>query len=84
MLYKKAIIKHKAYYKSCRQYLAKLLEKAPGRYGLTKLIPNLPRIDLFKGCSFSYIGPTTWNSIPQFIRTIENIKSFKSALHKYL
>lgn len=84
MIYNKVLLAHKAFYKTCPQYISSLIKKASNRYGSTKLIPPLPRIDLYKQCSFSYTGSATWNEIPENIRNIINTQRFKTALLKYL
>jgi hypothetical protein len=83
MTYNKVLFTHKAYYNNCPQYITALLKKAPNRYRSTKLIPPLPRINLYKECSFSYAASSAWNEIPDSIRCIENLKTFKTALRKH-
>ena len=46
-------------------------------------LPNRLRYAKMKS-AFSYIAPFTWNSLPHTVRSIQNLKQFKSALKTYL
>jgi len=83
LFFNKAVITHKIYYDKAPPYLFPLLKKAPLRYGSTKLILPLPRIDLFKG-SFSYSGSAIWNMLPNHLKLITSTPTFKKQLRNYL
>ena len=59
-------------------YLSKLLNISNRRHRY--LIP-VTRIDLYKA-SFSFQGPSLWNSLPMEIRQCRTLASFKSQLRK--
>ena len=83
LFFNKAVITHKIYYDKAPPYLSSLLKKAPLRYGSTKLILPLPRIDLFKG-SISYSGSAIWNVLPNHLKLITSTPTFKKQLRNYL
>ena len=83
LFYNKAVITHKIYHDKAPSYLSSLLKKAPTRYGSSKLILPLPRIDLFKS-SISYSGSVIWNMLPNYLKTISSTPKFKKLLRIYL
>ena len=83
LFFNKAVITHKIYNDQAPPYLSPLLKKAPQRYGSTKLILPLPRIDLFKS-SLSYSGSAIWNMLPDYLKQITSLSKFKKQLRIYL
>ena len=83
LLLNKAVITHKIYNNEAPPYLMPLLKKAPERYGSTKLVLPLPRIDLFKA-SLSYSGSAIWNMLPNQLKLITSTVKFKKQLRIYL
>jgi hypothetical protein len=64
-------------------YLSEFLTPPSSRYGSENYILPLPRVDIFK-TSFSFSGPSTWNSLPAYISQCPTLNTFKKCLHKYL
>ena len=83
LLYNKAVITHKIYYKNAPPYLSHLITKASERYGSNRLEPLLPRIDFCKS-SLAYSGAATWNMLPPSLRQVTSISKFKKLLRVYL
>ena len=83
LFFNKAVITHKIYNDQAPPYLSPLLKKAPQRYGSTKLILPLPRIDLFKS-SLSYSGSAIWNMLPDYHKQITSFSKFKKQLLIYI
>ena len=83
LFFNKAVITHKIYNDQAPPYLSPLLKKAPQRYGSTKLILPLPRIDLYKS-SLSYSGSAIWNMLPDYLKFITSSPKFKKQLRIYL
>ena len=63
-------------------YLNIFLHIASDRYASHKYILPKTRIDLFKS-SFSFQGPSIWNSLPLNIKESASFPAFKIALKKY-
>ena len=83
LFFNKATITHKIYHNKAPPYLSPLFNKAPTRYGSSKLILPLPRIDLFKS-SISYSGSLIWNMLPNYLQLIRSTPKFKKLLRIYL
>ena len=62
--------------------LASRFKKTSSRYSNNLYMPK-PRLDLFK-TSLLYSGSTLWNALPQSIKGIKNINSFKKAYKQTL
>jgi hypothetical protein len=82
-IYNIAVLMFKVRSKLAPSYLCELLLLPTSRYGSDKYILPLPRIDIFKN-SFSFSGPSVWNSLPSFVSQCTTISSFKKQLHMYL
>lgn len=83
--YNKCVLMHKTLHNNTPEYLKPITAQTK-REGTTRngILPlPLPRIDLYK-TSFSFSGPTLWNSLPANIKTIDSLKCFKRKLHKHL
>ena len=65
------------------QYLSQLLTPCSSRYGSQNYITPRANMDLFKS-SFSFNGPSLWNSIPITIKSLCTTQSFKHAVFKHL
>ena len=65
------------------QYLSQLLTPCSSRYGSLNYIIPRAHMDLFKR-SFSFSGPSVWNSLPTSFKPINSLASFKAAVHRYL
>ena len=61
-------------------YLTEIITKAPSRYNSKKLIVPQPKLDLFK-TSLSFSGSILWNKLPNDLKNITSLKSFKKKLH---
>ena len=74
-------------YKICTEdmpsYLSPFFQKATERYGSSKFIVPLPRIDLYKS-SLSFWGSTVWNSLPESCRSANSIRVFKKLVRQHL
>ena len=81
--FNKAVWMFKIYHGEAPPYLESLIRKATDRYGSDKLIPPLPRIDLYK-TSFAFSGSLIWNSLPRSLKHISTAKAFKRELRKHL
>ena len=81
--YNKIILVHKVYHDLAPPYLNNLIRKAPNRYDSKNLILPLPRIDLYKN-SLSFSGAALWNALPNELKIITSLKSFKSKLLRHL
>ena len=81
--YNKMILVHKVYHELAPPYLNNLIRKAPNRYDSKNLILSLPRIDLYKN-SLSFSGAALWNALPNELKIITSLKSFKSKLLRHL
>ena len=81
--YNKIVLVHKIYHEMTPSYLNNLIRKAPNRYHSKSLILPLPRIDLFKN-SLSFSGAALWNALPNELKAISSLKSFKTKLLKHL
>ena len=64
------------------QYLSQLLTPCSSRYGSLNYIIPRANMDLFKR-SFSFSGPSVWNSLPASAKSINSLSSFKAAVQKY-
>ena len=64
------------------QYLSQLLTPCSSRYGSQNYIIPRANMDLFKH-SFSFSGPSVWNSLPMLIKSINSLASFKAAIQKH-
>jgi exonuclease III len=82
-IYNIAILMFKVRQNLAPTYLRGLLELPTSRYGSEKYILPLPRIDIFKH-SFSFCGPSVWNSLPQSISQCQTLSTFKKRLHEFL
>jgi hypothetical protein len=82
-IYNIAILMFKVRQNLAPTYLRDLLELPTSRYGSEKYILPLPRIDIFKH-SFSFCGPSVWNSLPQSISKCQTLSTFKKRLHEFL
>ena len=80
--FNKAIIMYKVYHNEMPNYILTLFQKATKRYGSINFRPPLPRIDLFK-TSLAFSGSMLWNSLPSHIKSLNSLKIFKKALHRY-
>jgi hypothetical protein len=74
--YNIAMLVFKARLDIAPQYLKDLLVSPSSRYGSEKYILPLPRIDIFK-TSFSFCGPSVWNSLPSYISQCTTFGIFK-------
>ena len=81
--YNKIILVHKVYHDLAPPYLNNLIRKAPNRYDSKNLILPLPRIDLYKN-SLSFSGAALRNALPNELKTLTSLKSFKSKLLRNL
>ena len=85
LLLSKGVFVHKILHLNSPGYLTKLLRPSLARYSshtLNLLLPK-PRLDLFKS-SLAFSGPSVWNSLPLFIKSIFKTSSFKCQLKRYL
>ena len=91
VLYKIALLCYKCINNSAPTYLCNLISIKPqSSYSLRRNddpylleILNRPRYQKMEN-AFSYIEPSVWNSLPLNLRTISNLKKFKSALKTHL
>jgi len=81
--YNIAMLVFKARLDIAPQYLKDLLVSPSSRYGSEKYILPLPRIDIFK-TSFSFCGPSVWNSLPSCILQCTTFGIFKKRLREFL
>ena len=77
--YNKIILVHKINHEMTPSYLNNLLPKAPHKYHMKSLILLLPRIDLYKN-SLSCSAAALWNALPNELKQIPSLKSFKTKL----
>ena len=80
--YNKIILVHKIYHELTPPYLSNLIRKAHNRYNSKNLILPLPRIDLYKN-SLSFSGAALWNALPNELKIIKSLKSFKTNLLRH-
>ena len=84
--FKCAMLVSRALYGIAPSYIARLCVKQPivkRRYELRSATPsqqNLVGTTQFGGCSFTVAGPSTWNSLPDFVKDAESFDIFKSRL----
>jgi hypothetical protein len=78
-----AMLMYKTLHGLAPPYLRAFLTKAPQRYGSDKYLLPKTRIDLYKA-SFSFVGPSMWNSLPSNVKTSKSLSTFKSSLRKHL
>jgi hypothetical protein len=81
-LYNTAILMQKVRLNKTPTYLNDLVTPSSDRYGSDKYILPLPRVDLYK-TSFSFSGPSIWNSLPPHATRCSNMNSFKIQIRKY-
>ena len=81
--YNACIFMYKLHAEEVPTYLQTFFNKAPDRYGSTKYIVPLPRIDLYK-TNLSFWGPSVWNSLPESCRIACSLKEFKRLTRQYL
>ena len=65
------------------EYLLQILNPCSSRYGSQNYIVPRANMDLFKN-SFSFSGPSMWNSLPTTIKSLGTVQSFKHAVFKHL
>jgi hypothetical protein len=82
-MYNTAVLMFKVRLHKAPPYLNDLIVHASDRYGSDKYILPLPRVDIFKS-SFSFSGPSVWNSLPSHIVHCNTISNFKSHLRQIL
>ena len=83
LFYNKAIFVFKILNFEAPPYLEAFICKATSRYGSLNLIKPLSHIDLFQ-TSIAFSGADTCNQLPNNIKTIKSITSFKQAVNEYI
>ena len=78
----KIILIHKIYNNRTPTYLNEIITKASSRYNSKKLIVPHPKLDLFK-TSLSFSGSILWNSLPNDLKCITSVKSFKKKMYSF-
>ena len=81
--YNACIFMYKVHTEEVPAYLQTFFNRASNRYGSTKYIVPLPRIDLYK-TNLAFWGPSVWNSLPESCRTACSLKDFKRSTRQYL
>ena len=82
-IFRKALIVYKTLHNQTPNYMQSLLQTASSRYNPQKLLPPLPRIDLYK-TSLAYSSSVVKNNIPDTVRQSYALSSFKRRLAGYL
>ena len=87
--YKAAVLCHKSLHGNAPSYLSSLIQQYVPSRSLRSENKNLIRVPTkgsrkFCERAFSHFGPSTWNSLPQHLRTIESESLFKKHLKTYL
>ena len=84
----RGVLVYKSLHNLAPPYLASKFTQVENRYttrsqqNKTLLVPK-PNIEQFRR-SFSYMGTTLWNSLPQMVKDQESLAAFKKAYSKYL
>lgn len=81
-IYNTAVLMLKMRLHKTPPYLNDLIVHASDRYGSDKYILPLPRVDIFKS-SFSFSGPSVWNSLPSHITQCHTMSNFKLHLRHF-
>lgn len=81
--FNKTILVFKIQNKEAPKYLNQLLTKASERYESTRLIPPLPKINLYL-TSFAFSGSSIWNALPIHLHNIHSIRAFKLSLKEHM
>lgn len=82
-LYNTAILTFKVRHSLAPSYLQDLLNEAPNRYNSMNYILPRTRVDLYK-TSFSFSGPSVWNSLPLNVKSSNTLSIFKPLLKQHL
>ena len=77
--FNKLLLIHKIYNEKTPSYLYNTITKASCRYYSKNLIIPKPKLDLYK-TSLSFSGATLWNELPNSLKSITSINSFKRKL----
>ena len=80
LYFNKAVLMFKAN-RMTPSYIISLFTESSNR--TNRYVLPKPRIDLYK-TSLSFSGSTCWKSLPEAIKTVGTIKSFKRVSHQYL
>ena len=90
VIYHKALYVHRCLYGSVPEYLSNKISYVSNKNGMqlrsnTTQLLNIPkaRTNTFRR-SFSYSGPTLWNKLPEALRHMSNINTFKTNCFKFL
>ncbi|CAC5426205.1 unnamed protein product [Mytilus coruscus] len=90
IIYHKALYVHRCLYGSVPEYLSNKISYVTNKNGMqlgsnTTQLLNIPktRTNTFRR-SFSYSGPTLWNKLPEALRHMSNINTFKTNCFKFL
>lgn len=81
--YNACILMYKIYSEDVPTYLQSFFCRGPNRYGSTKYIVPLPRIDLYK-TGLAFWGSSVWNSLPEPCKTACSLKQFKRTIRQHL
>ena len=84
ILFKYNLLTYKAIHFSQPPYLSSLIRRSDLTRGNCLSISSSKPNKHSGLCSFIVAAPTEWNKLPQAIRTIESISSFKKQLKTYL
>ena len=81
--FNKLLLIYKIYNEETPPYLYNIITKAPRRYNSKNLIVPKPKLDLFK-TSLAFSGSTLWNKLPNDMKSISSLNSFKRKLHFFM
>ena len=87
--FKILILVFKCVHQFAPPYLVELIHQHVPRRSLRSAEKDLLTVpytnsDMCRTRAFSIAGPVLWNALPQQLRAIDNLNSFKSALKTYL
>ena len=81
--FNKGVFMHKIMTKNAPNNLINMFQKNPNKNFHNDVVTRTPNTELYKK-SFHYSGCTLWNNLPEQMRQIKHLYSFKTAYKKYI